>query len=141
MTDVRVLDNDVDLDGNLDVLSLAVTASPGSGVPMVEEVPGHELVVRYRAPAAGGREGFSYRVCDALGACDDAEVTVLLAPGACTIRGTAGDDVLVGTAGDDVICGFGGDDTLWGGPGDDRLHGGPGADTCTSGPHTAACET
>ena len=90
VTDVRVLDNDVDLDGNLDVLSLAVTVSPGSGVPTVEEVSGHELLVRYRAPAADGREGFSYRVCDALGACDDAEVTVLVAPGACTISGHGG---------------------------------------------------
>jgi len=56
---------------------------------------------------------------------------------ACTIAGTAGNDVLNGTAGRDVICagdgndivsGFGGDDVLIGGFGDDQLFGGIGRD-------------
>jgi peptidoglycan/xylan/chitin deacetylase (PgdA/CDA1 family) len=48
---------------------------------------------------------------------------------ACTIAGTAGDDVLVGTSGPDVICGYSGDDTITGGGGNDVLDGGPGQDT------------
>ncbi|MGH3033246.1 MAG: hypothetical protein ACRDON_01655, partial [Gaiellaceae bacterium] len=66
---------------------------------------------------------------------------------ACTVTGTAGDDLLEGTGGDDVLCGLGGndvlagkggadvllagagDDTVTGGPGSDRLDGGPGMDT------------
>ncbi|HET6550693.1 MAG TPA: hypothetical protein VFG79_19665, partial [Solirubrobacter sp.] len=64
------------------------------------------------------------------------------AGGACTLNGTADDDVLEGTPDADVICGLGGDDTirglggddeLWGGPGDDRLDGGDGDDTLRGG--------
>jgi VCBS repeat-containing protein len=60
----------------------------------------------------------------------------------CTVRGTAGPDVLTGTARDDVICGFGGDDVLrgaggkdrlLGGSGDDRLYGGGGNDRLRAG--------
>lgn len=47
----------------------------------------------------------------------------------CTVRGTAGDDVLIGTAGDDAICGRGGDDVLRGRGGGDTFIGGPGTDT------------
>jgi hypothetical protein len=53
---------------------------------------------------------------------------------ACTIEGTAGDDVLVGTAENDVICGLGGNDTLTGGAGDDVVSGGPGNDALRGGP-------
>jgi len=52
---------------------------------------------------------------------------------ACTIVGTAGDDVLRGTPGPDVICGFGGDDVLIGYEGDDVLLGGPGNDVLLGG--------
>ncbi|MFZ9858464.1 MAG: hypothetical protein ACO3F2_09070 [Roseiflexaceae bacterium] len=57
---------------------------------------------------------------------------------ACTITGTARNDVLRGTNRADVICGldgndviygFGGDDILIGGTGHDTLHGGAGNDT------------
>ncbi|MFN5058654.1 MAG: calcium-binding protein [Chloroflexota bacterium] len=57
---------------------------------------------------------------------------------ACTITGTARNDVLRGTNNADVICGlggndvihgFGGDDTLIGGVGNDTLHGGAGNDS------------
>lgn len=60
----------------------------------------------------------------------------------CTIRGTAGDDVLRGTRGPDVICGRGGDDVLvglgsydvlLGGRGDDVLRGGRGVDVLFGG--------
>lgn len=47
----------------------------------------------------------------------------------CTVRGTAGDDVLIGTAGDDALCGLGGDDVLRGRGGGDTFIGGAGTDT------------
>ncbi|MEA2627049.1 MAG: hypothetical protein QOD06_3094, partial [Candidatus Binatota bacterium] len=53
---------------------------------------------------------------------------------ACTIEGTAGDDVLVGTPADDVICGLDGNDTLSGGAGNDVLRGGDGNDVLRGGP-------
>jgi Ca2+-binding RTX toxin-like protein len=51
----------------------------------------------------------------------------------CTVRGTAGSDVLTGTAGADVICGLGGEDVLVGRGGDDLLLGGSGKDTIKAG--------
>ena len=47
--------------------------------------------------------------------------------GACTITGTARNDVLVGASGPDVICGLGGD-RLYGGAGRDQLDAGAGND-------------
>jgi hypothetical protein len=53
------------------------------------------------------------------------------APGSpCTIRGTAGSDVLRGTAGDDVICGRGGNDTIYARAGHDLVVGGRGNERC-----------
>jgi hypothetical protein len=61
---------------------------------------------------------------------------------ACTISGTAGDDVLTGTAAPDVLCGrggndvlrgVGGNDVLAGGDGEDRLDGGEGDDALFGG--------
>lgn len=60
-----------------------------------------------------------------------------------TMRGGAGDDVLVGASGPDKLIGGGGgdrligwsgDDQLYGGPGDDKLIGGPGSDLLSGGP-------
>ncbi len=60
-----------------------------------------------------------------------------------TIRGGAGDDVLIGGAGpdkliggrgNDRLVGWRGDDVLYGGPGDDVLIGGPGNDVLGGGP-------
>lgn len=51
----------------------------------------------------------------------------------CTIRGTAGPDVLNGTVGPDVICGLGGDDLIRGLAGRDRLYGGAGDDRILGG--------
>lgn len=52
---------------------------------------------------------------------------------ACTIVGTAEDDVLQGTEGTDVICGLAGDDVIAGMAGDDVLRGGPGDDVLVGG--------
>jgi Ca2+-binding RTX toxin-like protein len=48
---------------------------------------------------------------------------------ACTIKGTAGPDLLAGTAGADVICGYGGNDTITAKGGNDVVRGGAGTDT------------
>jgi Ca2+-binding RTX toxin-like protein len=52
---------------------------------------------------------------------------------ACTIVGTAGDDVLTGTSASDVICGLGGHDDLSGLGGNDILRGGDGKDVIKGG--------
>lgn len=72
-----------------------------------------------------------------------------------TMRGGAGDDILIGGSaadkliggrgndrliggrGDDQLYGGPGDDVLVGGPGDDLLNGGPGTDTLSGGPGNA----
>ena len=51
----------------------------------------------------------------------------------CTLRGTAGPDVLHGTARRDVICGLGGADVIDAGAGDDVVLGGDAADRITGG--------
>ena len=74
-------------------------------------------------------------VRDDSGAAATASRTIIVtpAPPACTIVGTAGDDVLVGTPRNDVICGLGGDDLLIGRAGRDRLLGGRGNDRLIGG--------
>ena len=51
----------------------------------------------------------------------------------CTMRGSAGPDVISGTAGRDVICGRGGNDVINGRGGHDLILGGTGADRVTGG--------
>lgn len=52
---------------------------------------------------------------------------------ACTIKGTAGADVLRGTAGRDVICAGAGNDTIAGRGGNDLIYAGDGADVVSGG--------
>lgn len=47
---------------------------------------------------------------------------------ALTLKGGAGNDILIGGAGNDILLGGDGDDVLIGGPGQDVLDGGPGSD-------------
>ena len=51
-----------------------------------------------------------------------------------TLRGGAGDDVLIGGSGPDKLVGGNGDDRLVGWRGDDLLYGGPGMDELIGGP-------
>ena len=134
--DIAVLDNDHDPNDNHVEGSLAVTVPPTAGTAQVAVSATGELVVRYVAGDSDGTDSFSYQVCDTLGACDSAEVTVTVGTGGCTIVGTDGDDILVGTVGADVICGLGGDDTISGLGGDDILIGGDGDDTIYGGDDT-----
>ena len=125
---VDVLGNDFDADGNLDGPSLAVTRSPVLGSALVFVSVEAGLVVRYVAGDVAGADGFAYEICDTLGNCATAEVSVTVGTTGCTIVGTDGDDVLRGTPGADVICGLGGDDTIVGLGGDDVIWGGAGDD-------------
>jgi uncharacterized repeat protein (TIGR01451 family) len=49
-------------------------------------------------------------------------------PGACTIKGTPGNDILTGTSRRDIICGLGGNDVIRGGAGADIIRAGNGRD-------------
>lgn len=77
------------------------------------------------------------------GSGDDAVVIAQSVLISVTLRGGAGDDLLVGGSGsdkllggpgDDRLIGRGGEDWLYGGAGEDRLLGGRGTDTCIGGP-------
>ena len=59
--------------------------------------------------------------------------TVNPRPTACTITGTAGDDVLLGTSGDDVICALGGNDVIRARAGVDIVRAGRGNDVTYAG--------
>ncbi len=153
---VDVLSNDHDPNEDLDPSTLQIVAVPASGTAAAVEDPDGRVVVSYTASDGGGSDSFAYEVCDALGSCAQAEVTVMVGTADCTIVGTQGADTIRGTPGDDVICGLGGGDTIrgiggtdvivgglgdddinagdgadlvWGGPGADTLDGGPGDDT------------
>lgn len=126
--EIDVLANDHDSNEDLDPATLRLTSAPASGAAAVAADAAGRRVVSYAAPAAGGSVSFAYEVCDTLGACSTAEVTVLVGTAGCTIVGTESDDMLRGTPGDDVICGLGGNDHIVGLGGDDVIVGGQGHD-------------
>ena len=131
---IDVLDNDHDPNDDLDPSTLRITRQPASGAARVVTAatgPAVQYVTN-----VGGSDSFAYQVCDTLGACDTAEVTILVGSAGCTIVGTESSDTLRGTAGDDVICGLGGDDTIYGLGGDDVIIGGTGDDTLYGGDAT-----
>jgi Ca2+-binding RTX toxin-like protein len=70
--DIPVLDNDGDPDGDLDPFTLSVVSPAANGTA---EVVG--IQVRYTPdPGFAGVDSFTYQVCDAIGLCDTAIVTV-----------------------------------------------------------------
>ena len=109
---VDVLGNDVDPNGDLAAATLEIAENPKSGTAVVVNAAGGGKQVEYVPAAGGGIARFSYRMCDALGQCTAASVTVMTGLSACTIVGTEGNDSLRGTNGDDVICGLGRNDTV-----------------------------
>jgi len=130
---VDVLGNDHDPNEDLDPFTLQVTKAPESGAATIARDSGGGPVVEFSAPSSGGFVSFSYEVCDSLGRCASADVTVMVGTAECTIVGTARRDRLVGTSGDDVICGLGGRDVIRGLGGDDVIVGGGGDDTIRRG--------
>lgn len=71
---ITVTDNDGDPDGNLDPSSVTVTVPPANGAVICSAG-----TCTY-TPAAGfsGSDSFEYRVCDTVGACSTATVTVMV---------------------------------------------------------------
>ena len=130
---IDVLDNDHDPNEDLDIATLVVTAAPASGSARVVTVPERGVAVEYTAAASGGQDSLVYEICDTLGACAEARVSVMVGLSGCTIVGTSRAETLRGTPGDDVICGLGGGDILSGGGGNDILVGGDGADALFGG--------
>lgn len=77
--------------------SLASASFPATGTARHAHPANDHPVVAYTASAADGTDSLSHQVCDTLGACDTAEVTVTVGTSACTIVGTGGDDMPRGT--------------------------------------------
>ncbi len=130
---IDVLGNDHDPNENLDASSLRITVGPASGTAAVVETADGAAAVQYTAAALGGSDSVTYEVCDALGECDTAQVTIMVGNAGCTITGTEGDDMLQGTSGDDVICGLGGNDVIYGLGGNDVIYGLRGDDIIVGG--------
>ena len=125
---IDALANDVDLENDADLDTLAIYEQPVLGEAKIVISPNGRPVVEYVA-SNQGTDIFSYEICDYGDRCDTAQITVTVEVIDCTITGTEGDDILRGTSGDDVICGLGGNDVIDGRAGDDIIYGGPGDDT------------
>ena len=85
---IDVLGNDYDPNDNLDAATLSIARQPASGVARVVSFVGGGAAVEYTAAGTGGTDSFAYEVCDRLGACSTAEVTVTVGTAGCTIVGT-----------------------------------------------------
>ncbi len=123
-------------DGREYTIDSLVPLEVGGSVCMHPEGDPNELVCA--APSIGGFEVNSGAGDDRVSVAKDITVPV-------TMRGGAGDDVLIGGAGpdkliggqgNDHLIGWRGDDVLYGGPGDDVLIGGPGNDMLGGGTGT-----
>jgi hypothetical protein len=121
-------------DGREYVIDSLVQLDVGGSVCAHPEDNPNELVCA--APSIGGFEVNA-------GAGDDHVAVARNIAVPVTMRGGAGDDVLIGGAGpdkliggqgNDRLVGWRGDDVLNGGPGDDVLIGGPGDDVLDGGP-------
>jgi len=126
---IDVLANDIDIERDMDRRSFEITVAPMLGEADIAMLPATgDLVVRYVGHTSGN-DSLEYQICDGIGRCDTATVSIAVGLASCTIIGTEGDDMLVGTPGDDVICGLGGNDTIDGQQGADTILGGEGNDT------------
>jgi hypothetical protein len=90
---------------------------------------------RYSNPVTGSCNAAAVSVRAGLSAsstrptCAGRTATIVARPGARTVRGTRGNDVIVGGGAGERIYGGAGNDTICGGRGADTLRGGPGKDT------------
>ena len=92
---IDVLANDYDPNDDLDPSTLRITREPASGAARVVLFVDGGAAVEYTAAGTGGVDSFAYEVCDGLGACTSAEVTVMVGAAGCTITGTEGADTLL----------------------------------------------
>lgn len=112
-------------DGRLYVIDSVVQLEVGGTVCSHPEDNPNELLCD--APAIAGFEVNAGGGDDEVSVAKDVTAPV-------TMRGGAGDDLLVGGGGPDKLIGGNGDDRLVGWRGDDLLYGGPGADVLIGGP-------
>ena len=129
---IDVLANDIDIEGDFDLETLAIYDRPVLGAAEIAKKEQRKSVIAYTA-GSPGTDYFTYLICDKTD-CDIAQVTVTITTDGCTILGTEQDDTLRGTPGNDVICGLGGNDTIYGSGGDDTIRTGRGDDTIYGGP-------
>ena len=73
-TVIDVVANDSDPDGDLDPTTVTVTTPATQGITSVDPVTG--AITYVSGPAATGTDTFTYEICDELGACDEATVTI-----------------------------------------------------------------
>ena len=84
---VDMLGNDYDPDGDLDYATLRITQQSAAGTARIA-APGHSgAAVEYTAGPADRVDTFTYEICDRLGACASAQVTVTVGTTGCTIAG------------------------------------------------------
>ena len=112
-------------DGREYVIDSIVQLEVGGTVCSHPEEKSNELICD--APSIAGFEVNAGGGNDRVEVAKDVSVPV-------TMRGGAGDDLLLGGAGPDKLVGGTGDDRLNGWRGDDLLYGGPGADVLIGGP-------
>jgi len=75
---INVPGNDSDPDGDLDLTTATVISQPTNGTVSVDPVTGE---ITYEPdPDFNGQDTFSYEICDSVGVCDTAEVTVNVTP-------------------------------------------------------------
>jgi hypothetical protein len=73
-TTVDVVANDTDVEGNLDPTTVSISAAPANGSTSVDPVTG--AVTYTPATNYNGADSFTYQVCDTLGACETATVSI-----------------------------------------------------------------
>ncbi|HSR94443.1 MAG TPA: hypothetical protein VLK56_06210 [Solirubrobacterales bacterium] len=112
-------------DGREYVIDSVVQLEVGGEVCAHPEAKPNELVCA--APSIAGFEVNAGGGDDRVSVSSDVTVPV-------TMRGAAGDDILLGGSGPDKLIGGEGDDRLMGGRGDDLLFGGEGMDVLIGGP-------
>ena len=125
---IDVLANDIDVEGDFKLETLAIFDLPFLGVAEIATNELGKSVIAYTAGSVG-TDYFTYLICDGIDRCDIAQVTINITTDGCTILGTEEDDTLRGTSGNDVICGLGGNDTIYASGGNDIIRAGRGDDT------------
>jgi hypothetical protein len=106
------------------------------GGDVCENSPGNANELTCQAPVVAGFEVNAGPGNDSITVARGVEIPVTLRGGAGqdVLVGASGSDKLIGGEGNDELSGRGGDDLLYGGPGNDSLSGGPGEDVLRGGP-------
>jgi Ca2+-binding RTX toxin-like protein len=133
MVTIDVTANDSDVDGALDLSSVAVVLQPTNGTAVSL---GNGLIEYTSAPGFVGMDLFSYSIADNQGLVSTATVRVAVLDtddNGDTLKGGAGIDTIIGENGDDLIDGGNDGDFIDGGNGNDLAYGGGGNDSVLGG--------